>query len=94
MKEDAIEKYLDDEVTALGGFTIKLNPKGYKGLQDRLVVLPQAIIIAELKRPRGGVTAELQHWWKNRFRHLGHHAVIVRTKDEVDDLLTAYRAQR
>lgn len=94
MRESAIEQYLDERVTALGGFTVKLNPKGYKGIQDRLVVLPGEIMVVELKRPRGGVTAELQHWWKNRFRHLGHRAVIARTKDEVDDLLTAYRARR
>ena len=94
MKEKSIEQYLDDEVCALGGFTVKLNPKGYKGLQDRLVVLPGEIMVVELKRPRGGVTAELQHWWKNRFRHLGHRAEIAKNKAEVDTLLTAYRKRQ
>lgn len=89
MRESAIEQYLNDEVTKLGGFTVKLSPKGYKGIQDRLVVLPNRMFVVELKRPTGGVTAELQHWWKNRFRHLGHAAYIARTKEEIDVLLTA-----
>jgi len=80
LKEAAIEKFLDAEVRRRGGFTVKLDPHGYKGIQDRLVVLPRRILFVELKRPRGGVVAELQRWWQARVRTLGHEAHIVNTE--------------
>lgn len=85
--EHTIEKFLDDEVKLRGGFTVKLNPKGYKGIPDRLVVLPGRMVLVELKRPRGGVIAALQSWWQKRFTDLGHEAVICKDRDQVLDML-------
>lgn len=82
-KEDTIEKFLNDEVERRGGFTVKLHPKGYKGIQDRLVVLPGRILVVELKRPKGGVIARLQYWWRDRFTALGHEAYIAPTREAV-----------
>ena len=85
--EKSVEDFLDEEVRKRGGFTIKLSPHGYKGIQDRLVVLPGRMFVAELKRPRGGVLARLQSWWQKRFTDLGHQAVILKNHDEVLDCL-------
>lgn len=85
--EKSVEEFLDDEVRARGGFTVKLDPRGYKGIQDRLVVLPNRMFVAELKRPRGGVLAKLQGWWRGRFTDLGHEAVILKNRAEVLDCL-------
>ena len=87
VKEIAIEIFLDTEARRRGGFTVKLQPKGCKGIQDRLVVLPGRIFVVELKRPRGGVTAALQYWWQKRFTNLGHEAYICRNRQEVLDVL-------
>lgn len=89
VKETVVEKYLDAEVRRRGGFTVKLQPKGYKGIPDRLVVLPGRMLVVEVKRPRGGVTAALQFWWRDRFQALGHEAHIVRNTREVDEVLDA-----
>lgn len=86
-KETAIEDYLNSEVERRGGFTVKLNPKGYKGIPDRLVVLPGRLVFVELKRPKGGAVARLQRWWQDRFIDLGHEARIVKNRDEVRALL-------
>lgn len=86
-KENTVEDFLDAETERRGGFTVKLNPKGYKGIQDRLVVLPGRIILVETKRPRGGVIARLQVWWRDRFADLGHEAYIVKNKKEVLQVL-------
>lgn len=86
-KEKKVEDFLDEEVERRGGFTVKLNPKGYKGIPDRLVVLPGRIMFVELKRPRGGVVARLQTWWRDRFRGLGHEAYIVKNQREVLSML-------
>lgn len=85
--EKSVEEHLKDRVREAGGFCIKLRPEGYKGIPDRLVVLPDRIIFVELKRPRGGVTAKLQQWWIARLRRLGAEALVVSTREEVDDLV-------
>lgn len=82
-KEDTVENFLIREVERRGGFTLKLNPAGHKGVMDRLVVLPRRIIFVELKRPSGGVIARLQHWWHVRVKALGHEAYFVKSKAEV-----------
>lgn len=87
-KEITVEDFLCDEVERRGGFTIKLSPKGYKGIPDRLVLLPGGVIIfIELKRPRGGVFARLQKWWRDRIRHVGAAWAICRTHEEVLQVL-------
>jgi len=85
--EKTVEDFLDEQVQLRGGFTVKLNPAGYKGIPDRLVVLPDRMFVAELKRPRGGVTAKLQRWWNKRFTDLGHEAVFLKNHAEVLDVL-------
>lgn len=86
-KEDTVENFLNAEVERRGGFTVKLNPKGYKGIPDRLVVLPGRIMVIELKRPRGGVLAKLQGWWQKRFTDLGHEAHICKNRAEILQVL-------
>lgn len=88
MREQSIEKYLVDRVTELGGFTIKLDPKGNKGIPDRLVCLPDRVIFVEVKRPTGGVIAQLQHWWRARILDLRLAHAVARTKEEVDEVLS------
>jgi hypothetical protein len=87
MKEVKVEDYLDERVDARGGFTIKLSPRGYKGIPDRLVVLPGRIFFVELKRPRGGRLAKLQAWWKQRIEHRGHKSYVCINFAEVDAVL-------
>lgn len=86
-KESTVEEFLIDEVEARGGFTVKLNPKGYKGIPDRLVALPNRLFVVELKRPRGGVLARLQGWWHERFTDLGLEAYICKNTEEVLQVL-------
>lgn len=89
MLEEKVEEYLRQRITALGGECVKLNPKGYKGIPDRLVLLPGGrVIFVELKRPKGGVVARLQSWWRDRLRDLGFGAHVVATRAAVDELLS------
>ena len=89
MLEKSVEDYLVAEVAKRGGLCIKLNPKGYKGIPDRLVVMPGGFVMfAELKRPKGGVTAQLQYWWLKRLWGMGQRAVLLDSKDGVDHALS------
>lgn len=87
MREKSVEDHLRARVEAEGGICVKMNPVGYRGIPDRLVVLQDRVIFVELKRPRGGVLAKLQQWWIARLRHLGAEALVVSTLEEVDDLI-------
>jgi hypothetical protein len=90
--EVSIEKYLYEEAKRHGGRAVKLHPTGAKGIPDRLVILPDAIYFAETKRPKGGVLDKLQVWWQKYLTRLGHTALVIRTKDDVDDLFRVYRS--
>lgn len=87
--EDTVENFLDKQVIKRGGFTIKLDPHRYKGIPDRLVVLPGRIFFVEVKRPVGGVVAKLQSWWRDRIRARHHGSYIARTEAEVLQVLDA-----
>jgi hypothetical protein len=95
MLEKSVEDYLFAEVAKRGGLCIKLNPKGYKGIPDRLVILPRGqVIFVELKRPKGGIIARLQWWWLNRLWSLGVGARFAISKAEVDELLSTTRVDQ
>jgi hypothetical protein len=88
MKEASIEEYLRVRVNELEGLCIKLSPTGLRGVPDRLIVLPgPRVIFVELKRPKGGVIAKLQHWWRDRLIRLGCEHQFIKTRAEVDALL-------
>jgi hypothetical protein len=86
-KEVSIEAHLRDQVQRTGGYCIKLPAGLYVGIPDRLVILHDYVIFVELKKPKGGQVEKVQKWWQWRLREMGHHAEILRTKDEVDKLL-------
>lgn len=94
MKENAIEKYLTAQVKLRGGRAVKLDPTGYKGIPDRLVILPGgATFFVELKRPVGGRLAPAQLRWIEWLIEAGQGIVVLSTKAEVDSFLGAYDAR-
>lgn len=85
MTEDRVEEHLRKQVKLLGGLCIKLNPFGYAGIPDRLVLLPGGVIaFFELKRPVGGKYEPLQLRWHSKLRKLGFHVFVCNTKASVD----------
>jgi len=90
-REATVEEHLRERVERAGGWCVKLNAMMYKGIPDRLVILPNGVLFfAELKRPRGGVWSTLQQWWHSRLNRHGHDARVLHTKKDVDEVLAEY----
>jgi hypothetical protein len=85
--EKSVEFFLSSEVTKRGGFCLKLDPRNYKGLPDRLVILPSRIIFFEVKKPRRGVVSETQKWWNKKITDFEHECYIVKEKQQVIEIL-------
>jgi hypothetical protein len=88
--EVSIEKYLFAETKRRGGRAVKLNPSGAKGIPDRLLILPGALVFVEVKKPKGGVLDTLQVWWQKFLTRLGHPVHVLRTKEHIDDFFRDY----
>jgi hypothetical protein len=67
---------------------IKLSPVGYVGIPDRLVLMPGGrIAFVEVKKPKGGVIAPMQRWWRERLIGLGFKHGFVLTRGDVDSFV-------
>lgn len=86
MRESTIERYLVDQVKALGGEVRKVKWIGRRGAPDRIAMLPWATVWVELKapgeKPRGYQARE-----HDRMRKMGQRVEVIDSLDGVDALL-------
>lgn len=88
MRESAIEKYLHDRVTALGGEWRRMQWIGRRHAQDDFVMLPGRHMFIECKRPLEKATGG-QEREKARLRAAGCSVHVVSTTAEIDAILPA-----
>lgn len=87
-REEKIEDWLRQRVKDVGGICVKLNPAGYAGIPDRLVLLPGGVVfLVEVKKPRGGVIGRLQFVWRSRITEMGIRHRFVFTRADVEELI-------
>ena len=85
--ETEIEQKLVALTKRYGGRCLKWVCPGWSGVPDRLLLLPGGrIMFVELKRPKGGVLAKRQEWWRNEIRRLGFEAYVVRDQTDLNTL--------
>lgn len=85
MKENAVEDHLVLRVRQLGGKCYKWAPEGVRHVMDRLCFLPQGrLVLVETKRP-GESLRPGQVRRRNELLRLGHEAVMLDTKEKIDD---------
>jgi len=88
MREKTIEQYLVQEVKKRNGLCIKL--LGIVGIPDRMVLLPVRIIVFIETKTAKGKLSPLQKWWEKSLKALGFDHLVIRSKQEVDHLLSLY----
>ena len=71
--EKEIERKLKVMVEGkLGGLCLKWVCPGWRGVPDRILLLPGGrVYFVELKRPKGGKVDPLQAWWARKLAALG-----------------------
>lgn len=83
--EKDIERKLKDLVEDLGGKCLKWTCPGWRGVPDRIVLMPRGrVYFVELKRPKGGKLSEMQKWWHKKLRELGFWVFCIHTHEELN----------
>lgn len=91
MLEAEIERKLVADVKRVGGLAIKLTSAGYRGLPDRLVVIPGGkLAFVEVKAP-GKKLSPIQRVRHNELRRLGFKVYVVDAKTQIGGLISEIR---
>ena len=83
MRESKIESKLKQKVERVGGMCVKFPPIFFKGLPDRIVLLPGGIIIFVELKQKGKKPTGIQTLVHDRIRSLGFTVVVL---DDVNDI--------
>ncbi len=91
MLEKDIEKYVCDWAKRmLGAWCIKLTPRGFRGLPDRMMLFPGGrVCFIEFKAP-GKVPRPLQWVVINKLRKYGFHVIVCDNRERGRDELRAF----
>ena len=89
-RENKVEKYLDKEVTKLGGLTRKWVSPGRDGVPDRIVILDGVIRLVEVKTDDGKLTP-VQEREHARLRKAGARVHTVYGQSSVDMFLGVFK---
>lgn len=85
--EASIEAYLRNKVKRCGGRCYKWVSPGNSGVPDRIVVLPEGVLVfVELKNEKGRLS-ELQKVQLARLESLGQRTEVINSKKGVDEFM-------
>jgi len=85
--EKQVEQYLVKKVRDLGGIAYKFTSPGRRHVPDRLVLFPGGrILFVECKRP-GAKATKGQAYELHRISNLGFEALVIDSKEKIDDLI-------
>ena len=92
MRENVIEKALVKAVKQRGGLAIKFTSVNFAGVPDRIVLLPNGMLVfVELKAP-GKKMRPLQEKRKRQLTVLGFKVWCIDNKDEIEVMLNEIQA--
>jgi hypothetical protein len=90
MLESTLEKRLTKAVKEQGGLCIKLPANLYKGIPDRMILLPKGrIYFVELKVLNGRVSVA-QNKFLSLLNKLGFNSGIIRGKQQLEEFINHY----
>lgn len=90
-RETNVERYLRDQVRKLGGLCIKFVSPGFKGVMDRICLIPGGVIGFVETKSKTGKLSPRQKIVKKQFEELGFKVYILNTKDKVNQFYELHR---
>lgn len=91
MLEKEVEQNLRLKIKSIGGLALKFVSPGFTGVMDRIILLPNGIVLfVETKQP-GKNLRKRQEYVKKQFEELGMTVYKIDTKEKVKDLCNIYR---
>lgn len=82
--EKDIERKLRELVENLDGKCLKWTCPGWRGVPDRIVLMPRGrVYFVELKRPKGGRLSEMQKWWHKQLRKLDFWVFCIYNEEDL-----------
>lgn len=86
IRENKVERYLDDRIKELGGITRKWVSPGVDGVPDRIVIISSEVIFVEIKTVDGSLSpAQMRE--HNRLMKHGADVRVVFGESHVDTLI-------
>lgn len=90
-RESTIESYFVKRVDDEGGISLKTDKVPGRRFVDRTAWLPGGVVIvAELKRPKGGRYSAHQIETLDRLKEMGHLVWRLKNKEEIDACFAHY----
>lgn len=84
MRETKIEKSLMKKTTEKGGLCLKFTSPGFRGVPDRILLLPGGrLVFVEVKSP-GKVPRKLQKTVHGMLHDLGFKVTVIDSLDEIE----------
>lgn len=88
VEEAKVEKFLAQCVEDRGGMCLKLT--GYKGIPDRLVLMPNGkTFFVELKARHGTLSKAQEHMFK-LIKATGNYVCVLNSIEQVADMMRGY----
>lgn len=94
VSEKAIEKYLVEQVKAIGGICLKYSNANMVGYPDRVVCLHGGKVVWVELKSRGKKPTKIQTIRQSELVGMGHEVHIIDNKKAIDELINIWRAEK
>lgn len=94
VSEKAIEKYLVEQVKAIGGICLKYSNANMVGYPDRVICLHGGKVVWVELKSRGKKSTKIQTIRQSELVSLGHEVHTIDNKQSIDELINIWRAEK
>lgn len=84
--EATLDRYIREEVQAIGGMVMLMDPTGKAGVPDVLILYKGIAVFVELKTT-AGVVADHQKVFHETLKHHGFPVQVLRGKKQIDEFI-------
>ena len=94
VSEKAIEKYLVEQVKAIGGICLKYSNANMVGYPDRVICLHGGKVVWVELKSKGKKPTKIQTIRQAELACLGHEVYVIDNKKTIDELINIWRAEK